>query len=165
MVTVKPGRVPGPTTGRLQAPHIDVTLFARGMLHRVVTRIYFADEADANAQTRSSRAFPPPVAILCSRSRRKTATASTSTSRAPAKPSSLTSDLFAGTYARGGAAEAVTGRAWVRAMVDVEAALAAACVVEGLIPPQAGEAILRALQQGPFDVEAIAAEAGDMRLR
>ena len=48
MLTVKPGRVPG-TDGKLQAPHIDVTLFARGMLHRVVTRIYFADEAEANA--------------------------------------------------------------------------------------------------------------------
>src|ERR1700677_613060 len=47
MVTVKPGRVPGPS-GRLQAPHIDVTLFARGLLHRVVTRIYFADEPEAN---------------------------------------------------------------------------------------------------------------------
>jgi 3-carboxy-cis,cis-muconate cycloisomerase len=46
-------------------------------------------------------------------------------------------------------------------MVDVEAALAAACVVEGLIRPQAGEAILRALQQGAFDVEAIAADAGE----
>jgi protocatechuate 3,4-dioxygenase, alpha subunit len=48
IVTVKPGRVPGPN-GELQAPHIDVTLFARGMLNRVVTRIYFADEADANS--------------------------------------------------------------------------------------------------------------------
>ena len=48
MVTVKPGRVPTPN-GTLQAPHIDVTLFARGMLNRVVTRLYFADEADANA--------------------------------------------------------------------------------------------------------------------
>ena len=47
MLTVKPGRVPGPN-GQLQAPHIDVTLFARGMLNRVVTRIYFADEAQAN---------------------------------------------------------------------------------------------------------------------
>jgi 3-carboxy-cis,cis-muconate cycloisomerase len=46
-------------------------------------------------------------------------------------------------------------------MVDVEAALAAACVVEGLIPPQAGEAILRALQQGPFDIDVIAAAAGE----
>jgi protocatechuate 3,4-dioxygenase alpha subunit len=46
--TVKPGRVPD-ATGVLQAPHIDVSLFARGMLHRVVTRIYFADEPDANA--------------------------------------------------------------------------------------------------------------------
>ncbi len=48
MHTVKPGRVPGPN-GHLQAPHIDVTLFARGMLNRVVTRIYFADEEQANA--------------------------------------------------------------------------------------------------------------------
>jgi 3-carboxy-cis,cis-muconate cycloisomerase len=73
----------------------------------------------------------------------------------------LTSDLFAGTYARGGAADAVTAEAWVRALVDVEAALAAACVVEGLIRPQAGQAILRALQLGPFDVEKITAEAGE----
>jgi protocatechuate 3,4-dioxygenase alpha subunit len=41
--TVKPGGVDG------QAPHIDVSVFARGMLNRVVTRIYFADEAAANA--------------------------------------------------------------------------------------------------------------------
>ena len=46
--TVKPGPVPGPgdTT---QAPHIDVSVFARGMLNRCVTRIYFADEDEANA--------------------------------------------------------------------------------------------------------------------
>jgi protocatechuate 3,4-dioxygenase, alpha subunit len=48
MITVKPGQVPAPS-GAPQAPHIDVTLFARGMLNRVVTRIYFADEAEANA--------------------------------------------------------------------------------------------------------------------
>lgn len=47
--TVKPGRVKW-LDGRLQAPHIDVTLMARGMLDRVVTRIYFADEAAANAE-------------------------------------------------------------------------------------------------------------------
>lgn len=49
IVTVKPGRVPE-AGGRLQAPHIDVSLFARGMLNRVVTRIYFADEPQANAE-------------------------------------------------------------------------------------------------------------------
>ena len=48
IVTVKPGRVPGPN-GATQAPHIDVSVFARGMLHRCVTRIYFADEEHANA--------------------------------------------------------------------------------------------------------------------
>jgi protocatechuate 3,4-dioxygenase alpha subunit len=48
ILTVKPGPVPG-LAGAMQAPHIDVSVFARGMLHRTVTRIYFADEADANA--------------------------------------------------------------------------------------------------------------------
>jgi protocatechuate 3,4-dioxygenase alpha subunit len=47
--TVKPGRLPD-GDGGLQAPHIDVSLFARGLLDRVVTRIYFADEAEANAE-------------------------------------------------------------------------------------------------------------------
>ena len=47
-LTVKPGPVPGPN-GSTQAPHIDVSVFARGLLNRLVTRIYFPDEADANA--------------------------------------------------------------------------------------------------------------------
>ena len=45
--TVKPGSVPGPD-GRAQAPHVNVGIFARGLLKRLFTRIYFADEA-ANA--------------------------------------------------------------------------------------------------------------------
>ncbi len=45
--TLKPGRVPAPD-GRLQAPHVDVSVFARGLLVRVVSRIYFGDEPDAN---------------------------------------------------------------------------------------------------------------------
>jgi protocatechuate 3,4-dioxygenase, alpha subunit len=42
--TVKPGPVPG-IDGKMQAPHINVGIFARGILRRMVTRIYFADEA------------------------------------------------------------------------------------------------------------------------
>ncbi len=48
IVTVKPGPVAAPD-GSMQAPHIDVSVFARGMLHRCVTRIYFADEVELNA--------------------------------------------------------------------------------------------------------------------
>jgi protocatechuate 3,4-dioxygenase alpha subunit len=48
IVTVKPGAVPG-LGETVQAPHIDVSVFARGMLHRCVTRIYFADEPERNA--------------------------------------------------------------------------------------------------------------------
>ncbi|HKQ28777.1 MAG TPA: protocatechuate 3,4-dioxygenase subunit alpha [Burkholderiales bacterium] len=41
--TVKPGRVPGPD-GKLQAPHAVVTIFMRGLLKQLVTRVYFPDE-------------------------------------------------------------------------------------------------------------------------
>src|SRR5438067_1483847 len=47
IVTIKPGPVPG-RGNSLQAPHINVALFARGLLRHLYTRIYFADEA-ANA--------------------------------------------------------------------------------------------------------------------
>lgn len=42
--TIKPGPVPGPD-GKQQAPHIVVSVFMRGLLRRLVTRIYFPDEA------------------------------------------------------------------------------------------------------------------------
>jgi len=48
LTTVKPGAVPT-GDGRLQAPHVDISIFARGLLQRLVTRCYFADEETANA--------------------------------------------------------------------------------------------------------------------
>jgi protocatechuate 3,4-dioxygenase alpha subunit len=47
-VTVKPGTVPA-ADGRLQAPHLVVGVFARGILKRLATRLYFPDEEEANA--------------------------------------------------------------------------------------------------------------------
>ena len=47
IVTLKPGRVTNPD-GTTQAPHVEVSIFARGLLKRLVTRIYFEDEAAAN---------------------------------------------------------------------------------------------------------------------
>jgi protocatechuate 3,4-dioxygenase alpha subunit len=46
--TVKPGAVREPG-GSLQAPHISVLCFSRGLLKPVLTRLYFSDEAEANA--------------------------------------------------------------------------------------------------------------------
>jgi protocatechuate 3,4-dioxygenase alpha subunit len=43
ILTLKPGSV-----GE-QAPHVDLTIFARGLLHHLVTRLYFDDEDEANA--------------------------------------------------------------------------------------------------------------------
>ncbi|WP_067965011.1 protocatechuate 3,4-dioxygenase subunit alpha [Nocardiopsis trehalosi] len=59
--TLKPGPVPGPG-GVPQAPHIDVSVFARGMLHRTVTRVYFPDEPDANAADPVLSAIEDPAA-------------------------------------------------------------------------------------------------------
>jgi protocatechuate 3,4-dioxygenase, alpha subunit len=46
--TIKPGRVAG-NNGKEQAPHINVSVFARGVLKRLATRIYFAGDP-ANAE-------------------------------------------------------------------------------------------------------------------
>lgn len=46
--TVKPGRVPGPG-GVLQAPHLSILIFSRGLLKHLSTRMYFPDEP-ANAE-------------------------------------------------------------------------------------------------------------------
>lgn len=60
--TIKPGAVPSPD-GRMQAPHILMAVFSRGMLRHQYTRIYFSDES-ANAVD--------PVLALVSPDRRAT---------------------------------------------------------------------------------------------
>jgi protocatechuate 3,4-dioxygenase alpha subunit len=47
-LTLKPSPLPA-GNGETEAPHLDVSVFARGLLHRLVTRIYFPDEPAANA--------------------------------------------------------------------------------------------------------------------
>jgi protocatechuate 3,4-dioxygenase, alpha subunit len=47
-LTLRPVGVPT-LDGTPQAPHIAMSVFARGMLRRVVTRVYFDDEPEANA--------------------------------------------------------------------------------------------------------------------
>jgi protocatechuate 3,4-dioxygenase, alpha subunit len=42
-ITLKPGPVPG-LGNALQAPHVAITIFARGLLTGLITRLYFADE-------------------------------------------------------------------------------------------------------------------------
>ena len=46
--TIKPGRVPGPQ-GDWQAPHLEVSIFMRGLLRHLLTRMYFPHEA-SNAE-------------------------------------------------------------------------------------------------------------------
>ena len=70
-------------------------------------------------------------------------------------------DLFAGTYARGAAAAAVSGEAWLAAMLEVEAALARACENEGLIPPGSAAAIAAACEPTGFDLARLARDGGE----
>jgi protocatechuate 3,4-dioxygenase, alpha subunit len=60
--TIKPGRVPGPGNV-LQAPHLSLAVFARGMLKQLYTRVYFSGDA-ANQED--------PVLALVPEDRRET---------------------------------------------------------------------------------------------
>jgi 3-carboxy-cis,cis-muconate cycloisomerase len=75
----------------------------------------------------------------------------------------LTSEpgLFGGIYARGAVAAELTDRAWLQAMLDVEAALARACAAEGLIPGLAADEIAAACRADAFDVAQLGREAAD----
>jgi 3-carboxy-cis,cis-muconate cycloisomerase len=75
----------------------------------------------------------------------------------------LTSDtgLFDGIYARGAVAAELTDRAWLQAMLDVEAALARGCAAEGQIPGLAAEEIATACRADAFDVAQLGREAAD----
>jgi 3-carboxy-cis,cis-muconate cycloisomerase len=82
------------------------------------------------------------------------------------KPSSSTSEppaggLFDEVLARGGVRAEVSDRAWLQAMLDVEAALARAEARAGVISSEDAEAIGRACRAEEFDVVAIGAAAAD----
>jgi 3-carboxy-cis,cis-muconate cycloisomerase len=77
------------------------------------------------------------------------------------RPPSSTSEggLFDGVLARGRVAGEVSDRAWLQAMLDVEAALARAQARAGLLPAAHADAIARACDAGRFDPAEIGAEA------
>lgn len=57
IVTLRPAALPA-GDGRTQAPHLDVSVFARGLLDRLVTRLYFPDESALNDQDPVLSALP-----------------------------------------------------------------------------------------------------------
>jgi protocatechuate 3,4-dioxygenase alpha subunit len=57
--TIKPGHVPGPD-GKPMAPHVSLWIVARGINIGLHTRLYFADEADANAEDQVLLRVPEP---------------------------------------------------------------------------------------------------------
>jgi protocatechuate 3,4-dioxygenase alpha subunit len=75
IVTLRPGPLPSPDGGT-ESPHLDVSVFARGLLDRVVTRIYFPDEQEANAAD-------PVLAAIADPDRRATLVARVQTGGPP----------------------------------------------------------------------------------
>jgi 3-carboxy-cis,cis-muconate cycloisomerase len=72
------------------------------------------------------------------------------------------SGLFGGTFARGGAAAAVSDEAWFRALLEVEAALARAAAGLGLVPTTAADAVTAACADpGRLDLATVVAKAAD----
>jgi protocatechuate 3,4-dioxygenase alpha subunit len=55
--TVKPGAPPA-ERDLIEAPHINVSVFSRGMLERAVTRLYFPEDTDAHATDPVLSALP-----------------------------------------------------------------------------------------------------------
>jgi hypothetical protein len=124
--TVKPAAA---TPG--EAPHINVIVLMRGLLLHAFTRVYFSDEAAANAKDAVLNSVPPTAATRWWRNARNKAapspTASTSACRVPTRRRSSTSDLreipdtkkparcglFVGCRAAK-AAQLVYGAAWCR---------------------------------------------------
>ena len=87
IVTLKPGPLPAPDAGpgATEAPHLDVTVFARGLLDRLVTRLYFPDEVAANAAD-------PVLASIADAARRDTLIARAEPAE-PAEPAVLRFDI------------------------------------------------------------------------
>jgi 3-carboxy-cis,cis-muconate cycloisomerase len=70
--------------------------------------------------------------------------------------------LFAGTFARGGAATAVSDDAWFRALLEVEGALARAAAAVGLVPATAADAVTAACADpSRLDLATVVARAAD----
>jgi len=72
--TIVPGVVPA-ADGTPQAPHVNVSIFARGLLRRLVTRIYFGDHAAENAADPLLRSIADPAVRATLIAERETAAA------------------------------------------------------------------------------------------
>ena len=114
-----------------QAPHVDVAIFARGLLHQVLTRIYFPDEAERNAADpvlssldADARATlvaqpsddgyalrHPPARTACHRLLRVLRTASASAARCSATSTSTARSAAPRAFTRP-FQEYITGAAW-----------------------------------------------------
>jgi 3-carboxy-cis,cis-muconate cycloisomerase len=70
--------------------------------------------------------------------------------------------VFAGVLARGGIGEQVSGRAWLQALLEFEAALARAQAHAGVITDEEANEIATVCQLDRFDVDAIGAGAAEI---
>lgn len=74
-------------------------------------------------------------------------------------PSGSSQDLFDGVLARGPVAQAVSGTAWLQALLEAEAALSVAGAVVGLVPVEAAARIGEVCRSGAFDMATLSRDA------
>ena len=155
-VTVKPGRVPW-VDGRLQAPHLLVGVFARGLLKRVGDAHVLPGRGDR--ERRGPRA-PRPRAGRAGDPRRAGGGRRASLRRRP--PGRGPDDVlrgvtpFSAIFVPDELREAVSDRAWLRGMLDAESALAQACAAIGLLPDEAAARIAEVCRVELYDPEELA---------
>ncbi len=164
--TVVPGAVEGPD-GVRQAPHINVNVFARGLLKQLVTRIYFSDRAAENARD-------PVLASIGDDAARATLIAEkiapaggftsyrfdiVSARRGRNRVLRDLMELFGALYGTPAMREAFGTRRRLDAMLRFEVGLARAEARCGVIPAPAAEAIAAAADVDRIDIGAVAASA------
>ena len=152
-MTVKP-------EGGDQAPHLEVAVFARGLLKQVVTRMYFPDEPEANAVDPVLSAVEPGAARDARRGARGGGRAAVRHPPPGARRDGvLRAVTLEAVLVPPALRAAVSDRAWVEAMLEAERALANAEAVAGVIPAHAAGPIAGACDVDRIDVEAVL-EAG-----
>ena len=139
LVTVKPGRVPWPDGG-LQAPHLEVGVFARGLLKRRRHPHVLPGRGGGERGRPGALAPRRPRQRADADRRRRGRRAALRHPSCRGRPDDILRGVtaFDALFVPAELREAVSGRAWLAAMLEAERALARAGAAAGMVPADVG---------------------------